>query len=57
MQNETVTGHVHGGAIRDVIEASIELCLQLTLEESLEDRTHAPTLSLGFRPIDADRAD
>lgn len=37
--NGAVTGHVHGGAIRRVIAASIEMCVQLTLEESLEDRT------------------
>lgn len=57
MQNETVTGHIHGGAIRDVIEASIELCVQLTLEESLEDRTHAAAGPLGTQLIDADRGD
>ena len=55
LQNGAVTGHVHGGAIRDVIEASIELCIQLTLEESLEDRTHAAAGSLGARLIDAER--
>ena len=55
LQNDAVTGHVHGGAIRDVIEASIELCVQLTLEESLEDRTNAAGASLGARLIDADR--
>ena len=57
MENETVTGHIHGGAIRDVIEASIELCVQLTLEECLEDRTHAAAGSHGVRLIDADRGD
>lgn len=56
MQNDAVTGHVHGGAIRDVIEASIEMCVQLTLEESLEDRTQATAGSLGARLIDADRS-
>jgi hypothetical protein len=57
MQNETVTGHVHGGAIRDVIEASVEMCVQLTLEESLEDRTvPASAGSLGARLIDAKRS-
>lgn len=56
MQNETVTGHVHGGVIRDVIEASVELCVQLTLEESLDDRTHPAAGSLGARMIDADNA-
>jgi hypothetical protein len=49
MQSETVIGHVHGGAIRDVIEASIEMCIQLTLEESLEDRTHTPAPLLASR--------
>ena len=55
IQNDAVSGHVHGGAVRDVIEASIEMCIQLTLEESLEDRTHAAVGSLGARLIDADR--
>ncbi len=55
MQNDAVTGHVHGGAIRDVIEASIEMCVQLTLEESLEDRSNLAAGSLGARLIDADR--
>jgi hypothetical protein len=55
MHNDSVTGHVHGGAIRDVIEASIEMCVQLTLEESLEDRSHTAAGSLGARLIDADR--
>jgi hypothetical protein len=55
LQNDAVTGHVHGGAIRDVIEASIELCVQLTLEESLGDRTSATAGSLGARLIDAER--
>jgi hypothetical protein len=55
LQSDVVTGHVHGGAIRDVIEASVEMCVQLTLEESLEDRTHAAAGSLGARLIDADR--
>lgn len=55
MENDSVTGHVHGGAIRDVIEASIEMCVQLTLEESLEDRTQPAAGSLGARLLDAER--
>ena len=54
MENDTVAGHVHGGAIRDVIEASVELCVQLTLEESLEDRTSVAAGSLGAKLIEAD---
>jgi hypothetical protein len=57
MENETIVGHVHGGAVRDVIEASIELCVQLTLEESLDDQTQAAAGSLGSRLLDAKRAD
>lgn len=36
MQAGVVTGHVHGGAIHDAIEASIEMCGQVALEEGLE---------------------
>ena len=35
MNNGAVAGHLHGGAIRHVIAASVEMCVQLTLEESL----------------------
>jgi len=55
MQNDAVAGHVHGGAIRGVIEASIEMCVQLTLEESLEDRTNAAAGSFGARLVDVGR--
>lgn len=46
-----VTGHIHGGLIHDAIEASVELCIQLSLEESLDDQSGPSEESLGARLI------
>lgn len=52
-----VTGHVHGGLIHDAIEASVELCIQLSLEESLDNHSGPSEESLGARLIFSDHSD
>ncbi len=45
--NESIIGHSHSGRIRNVVEASIKFCVQISLEEDLEQDLSQHDESLG----------